>query len=196
MAIKILDKPNTEGISYDYPYGNIKDNPGDNTGTPVNKLVYADFHQFFAKLMDAAAISYNGLPDNATDGFQYFMAFIKNIKDTIDSYSNQYTDISGSISLHPNLTSSTIVARKYKDDTILLRVNATISSNIIAVSDLITNIPAGSGGSFITAHFRNTSGGDISSGIVVLLGDKISSPIALNTSTYDRFYLYLIYKAE
>jgi len=196
MAIKLLDKPNTEGISYDYPYGNIKDNPGDNSGTPVNKLVYADFHQFFSKIMADAGISYNGHPDNATDGFQYFIAFIKNIKDTIDSYNNQYTDISGSISLHPNLTSSTIVARKYKDDTILLRVNATISSNITALSDLITNIPAGSGGSYITAHFRNTSGGDISSGIVSLSGDKIATNIALNTSTYDRFYLYLIYKAE
>lgn len=75
MAIKLLDKPNVESVSYDYPYGNIKDNPGDNTGTPVNKLVYADFHQFFAKMMDYAAISYNGQPDNATDGFQYFLAF-------------------------------------------------------------------------------------------------------------------------
>lgn len=74
MAIKLLDKPNVEGTSYEFPYGNIKDNPGDNTGTPVNKLVYADFHQFFAKMMDAAGITYNDQPDNAIDGFQYFLA--------------------------------------------------------------------------------------------------------------------------
>ena len=196
MAIKLEDKPGVQAPNAAYPFGRPKDNSGSNDGMPLNVLTHGDFHQFFAKMMDAAAITYNGLPDNATDGFQYFLAFIKNIKDTIDSYINQYTDISGSISLHPNLTSSIIVARKYKDDTILLRVNATISSNIIALSDLITNIPVGSGGSYITAHFRNTSGGNISSGIVALLGDKITTTIALNTSTYDRFYLYLIYKAE
>lgn len=74
MAIKLEDKPNTVAPSVAYPYGAIKDNTGANDGTPVNKLVYDDFHQFFAKMMAESAIAYNDLPDNATNGFQYFLA--------------------------------------------------------------------------------------------------------------------------
>jgi hypothetical protein len=74
MAIKLEDKPNTVAPDADYPYGNIQDNTGGNNGTPVNALVYADFHQFFAKMMAESAIVYNDQPDNATNGFQYFLA--------------------------------------------------------------------------------------------------------------------------
>jgi len=74
MAIKLEDKPNTVAPDVDYPYGNIQDNTGSNNGTPVNALVYADFHQFFAKMMAESAIIYNDQPDNATNGFQYFLA--------------------------------------------------------------------------------------------------------------------------
>lgn len=74
MAIKLLSKPNVDGVSASYPYGNIRDNPGDNTGTPVSKEVYADFHQFFERLMAQAGVTHNGNPDNATFGFQYIQA--------------------------------------------------------------------------------------------------------------------------
>lgn len=70
MAIKLTDKPNTEGVSANYPYGNIKDNDGSLNGTPVNKLVYADLHQFFERLMALAGVTHNGLPENNTNGFQ------------------------------------------------------------------------------------------------------------------------------
>jgi hypothetical protein len=76
MAYSIVAKPNTDPPSSDYPYGNIRDNPGDNSGTPVNKLVYADFHQFFAKIMDEAGIPFNNLPDSEYSGFQYFEALV------------------------------------------------------------------------------------------------------------------------
>lgn len=79
MAIKITDKPNTTGATGEFPYGNIKDNTGGNTGTPINKLVMADFHQFFARLMAKATeadatFDYNNVPDDAYQGFQYFEA--------------------------------------------------------------------------------------------------------------------------
>lgn len=77
MAYAITDKPNTEAVSADYPYGNIKDTVGATPGTPVNKLVYADFHQFFAKMMDWAEVTANGLADNDYSGFQLFEAFMK-----------------------------------------------------------------------------------------------------------------------
>lgn len=74
MAYAITNKPNTEAPSGDYPFGNIKDKQTGIPGTPVNKLVYADMHQFFAKLMDFAGITPNNLPDNDYSGFQFMEA--------------------------------------------------------------------------------------------------------------------------
>jgi hypothetical protein len=74
MALAITDKPNTEAPSGDYPFGNIRDKQVSIPGTPVNKAVYADFHQFFAKLMDYAGVTPNGLPDNDYSGFQLMEA--------------------------------------------------------------------------------------------------------------------------
>lgn len=74
MARKLEDKPNVIAPDGTYPYGRIKDNTGANDGTPVNELVYGDFHQFFAKMAAAAGITLNGLPENLTNGFQYFDA--------------------------------------------------------------------------------------------------------------------------
>lgn len=78
--IPLSDKPNVESPSAEYPFGNIKDNTGTNNGTPVNKLVYADFHQFFEKMMAVAGITANGLPDSETNGFQLFEALLGAMK--------------------------------------------------------------------------------------------------------------------
>ena len=74
MAISINQKANTTAPNSVYPFGDIKDDSGQNDGTPVNRSVYADFHQFFEKLMNAAGTVANGLPDNADNGFQLFEA--------------------------------------------------------------------------------------------------------------------------
>lgn len=139
MAIKLLDKPNVESVSYDYPYGNIKDNPGDNTGTPVNKLVYADFHQFFAKMMAESGIVYNDQPDNATDGFQYWLALIEAVKNNCDFYE----DISVSLTVNPLITVSTFRAKKYADGTVSIYLAGTYSGAISANTNLITGLPLG-----------------------------------------------------
>jgi hypothetical protein len=76
--IKLENKQNVLAPNSTYPYGNIKDNPGDGTGTPVNTAVYADLHQFFASLAALAQgtgyFTPNGLPDNDVNGFQYLEA--------------------------------------------------------------------------------------------------------------------------
>lgn len=82
MAVDLKNKENVEPVNGEYPYSNIKDDTGANDGTPVNKAVYADFHQFFARLMAIAKVNYpsfnyNNLPENAYDGFQYFEALLK-----------------------------------------------------------------------------------------------------------------------
>jgi hypothetical protein len=80
MAVKLTSKPNTHPIDTDYPYGDIKDQDGLNIGTPVSREVYADFHQFFERLMARAEITHNDLPDNEYSGFQLFEAFVKCIQ--------------------------------------------------------------------------------------------------------------------
>jgi hypothetical protein len=80
MAIPLLSKPNVEEATSDYPYGNIKDNTGTNNGTPVNKEVYADFHQFFARLLAVGSVTANGLPENNSNGWQYITALQEFIK--------------------------------------------------------------------------------------------------------------------
>lgn len=77
MALAITDKPNTDPIDADYPYGNIRDRIGTTPGTPVSQEVYADFHQFFARIMALAEVTPNGLPDNAYSGFQLVEALFK-----------------------------------------------------------------------------------------------------------------------
>ena len=82
MAIKLEDKPQVNSPNPEYPYGEIRDDSssGADDGTPVNKLVYGDMHQFFASLMaNSIAIGgadYNDQPENAYDGFQYYQAMV------------------------------------------------------------------------------------------------------------------------
>lgn len=74
MARLLADKKNVQAPDSDFPFGRIKDNDGSNNGTPVDEDVYGDFHQFFEKLMSAAGITANKLPDNDYSGFQLFEA--------------------------------------------------------------------------------------------------------------------------
>jgi hypothetical protein len=72
--IKLTDKQNTTAPTATYPFGNVKDKNGAIPGTPVDKVLLGDAMQFFEKLMDAAGITPNGLPDNEYSGFQLFEA--------------------------------------------------------------------------------------------------------------------------
>lgn len=73
----LANKTNVAPPDDDYPFGRIKDNPGNNTGTPINEEVYGDFHQFFEKLMAEGLVTPNDLPDNDYSGFQLYEAFEK-----------------------------------------------------------------------------------------------------------------------
>lgn len=79
MARNLALKTNVDAPDVPYPFGRIRDNPGDNTGTPYNELLYGDFHQFMAKMFDNSGLTYNNIADNATDGFQFFDALSENI---------------------------------------------------------------------------------------------------------------------
>lgn len=137
MAIKLENKVNTEAPSVAYPFGNIKDNTGSNNGTPVDKNVYADFHQFFAKMMSESGIVYNDLPDNNTDGFQYWLALVEAVKNNCGFK----TDISSSISLGPGFTISQKLIYQYADNTIQVICELGYSTNIIADSVVLSGLP-------------------------------------------------------
>lgn len=71
MAVRLRDKENVDAPASPFIYGNVRDNPGDGTGTPANKATFADYLQFFERLMDIASVVFNGLPENLSNGFQY-----------------------------------------------------------------------------------------------------------------------------
>ncbi len=75
MATSKLSAPNIDASDLvNYPNGRIKDNTGAGDGTPVNRLLYSDLHEFFAKIMRMAALTYNALPDNEGNGYQLVQA--------------------------------------------------------------------------------------------------------------------------
>ena len=75
--IKLQSKPNTNAPSPAFPYGDLRDNPGDNTGTPVNRELLSDIIQTVEKIVDESGITPNGLLDNASNGWQLFDAMRK-----------------------------------------------------------------------------------------------------------------------
>lgn len=130
--IAITTKPNTEPVSTEYPFGSIKDNSGANDGTPVNRYVYSDHHQFFAKLMDAAGLTPNDLLDNATNGFQLHEALKRNIKNEAADL-NEWTLInSASITSNTSnvdIESGTLIFHSEQKHSIHLSGNLRVSFN-------------------------------------------------------------------
>jgi hypothetical protein len=101
MAIRLQIKPNVLAPVFPFSYGRIKDNPGDNTGTPVNEYVYGDFHQFFAALLSAGSITPNDLPENGSNGYQYNQALYN-----ITNLQTDFFHIVGSNFLEPPFQNS------------------------------------------------------------------------------------------
>lgn len=75
MARSILQLTNVDPADSDYPRGRVRNNPGDNSGTPVNEALLGDMAQFFQQIMDEAGITPNQLPDNEYSGWQLFEAY-------------------------------------------------------------------------------------------------------------------------
>lgn len=107
MAIELANKQNVEAPSLTYEFGSIKDNPGDFSGTPFDRAVYSDFHQWASKMFDNSGLTYNNLPDNTTNGYQFYEAMRENIAKyksiTVYSTNTSLTDTAlGGISVYFN----------------------------------------------------------------------------------------------
>ena len=76
----LRNKVNVTAPDGTYIYGKLRNNPGDNTGTPVDEELFNDSMQLFEAVMADAGITPNNLPDNLTNGFQLYNAFIEFVR--------------------------------------------------------------------------------------------------------------------
>jgi hypothetical protein len=72
--IPLALKMNVTPPNVDYPRGDIKNNSGANDGTPVDRNVYGDIHQFFEKMFAESGLTANNMLDNETNGYQLYEA--------------------------------------------------------------------------------------------------------------------------
>ena len=79
MGRRLATKQNVDAPNGTYPFARIRDNFGMNDGTPFDESLYGDIQQFMEKMFDNSGVVANGLPDNATNGFQFFEALQHNI---------------------------------------------------------------------------------------------------------------------
>ena len=71
---RLSTKPNVQAPDATWPFGKSTDNTGSGNGFPLNSDTLEDYHQFFEKLFFESGLTANGLPDNATNGFQLWAA--------------------------------------------------------------------------------------------------------------------------
>jgi len=81
----LRNKLNINPPDSDYPFGQVRNNPGDRSGTPVDENLVGDVMQFFEKLMLDSGLAMNNLPENAYSGFQLNQALNRLLKKTIVS---------------------------------------------------------------------------------------------------------------
>lgn len=142
MARLITDITNSKSDQATvYPRGYVVDASGSEAGTTVGEQMVGDMLQFFSKLMADASpsISPNSLPDNETNGYQLFQAFINYVRnvltatetakgtvekatsqEVIDGTSNKFIDAAQFVDkrmfLNPSITSSSTTTFTVTDD--------------------------------------------------------------------------------
>lgn len=78
MRRKDLTVPNINPSNADYPFGKIRNDEGSGDGTPVVEELYGDIHETITAIVkDSQIVIPNGLPDNASNGYQIFQAMFQ-----------------------------------------------------------------------------------------------------------------------
>lgn len=108
-----------------------------------------------------------------------------------------FVDLSSTLTTHASLTGVTKVCKRYKDGSVLFRLNATISADIIPASILVSGLPSGSGGTpfpMLVANAASTVYGTLPA---IMAGTNIASNVAtIAVATWQKMYMYFIYKKE
>jgi hypothetical protein len=91
MARQLTSVPDTDPPDSDYPAGKIRNDNPPTDGTPVIEELYGDLIQFFHKLMRLAGLSYNNLPENETQGFQFVQAMAAYVRTLASSTAERGT---------------------------------------------------------------------------------------------------------
>ncbi len=79
--MKLLeDKTRVGAPSAEYPFGSLINETGSNNGTLVDTAFMNDMVQLMEKMFNESGITANGLPDNATNGFQLWESLVHAIQ--------------------------------------------------------------------------------------------------------------------
>ena len=171
MAIRLQNKDNVTAPGGSYPYGNIKDDTGGNNGTPVNVKTYADFHQFFARILDLGGVVGNDLPENSVNGFQYIVALINIIVAQATTLVNAeaalrtaadttlQNNINTEITNRTNAVSSEASTRSAADTTLQNNINAEASTRGADDTSLQNQIDALNANHYVDDRTLGTGGG-------------------------------------
>ena len=131
MAVKLENKVNIDAPDATWPFGNTRNNTGANDGTPYDQPTMTDYIQFFHKMMLESGIAYNDIVDNETNGWQFFLALVENIKQTILNG----TDLVTTLSIQANAVTNAKIANNAVDSGKL--ANSSVITSKIA-SDAVT----------------------------------------------------------
>ena len=71
---QLVNVPNVDAPSGDYPKGRVRDKVGATIGTTYTEILHGDLIQLFQKLIIDAGITENDLPDNVSNGYQLLEA--------------------------------------------------------------------------------------------------------------------------
>lgn len=145
MARNILQLTNVDPADSDYPSGRVRNNPGDNSGTPVNEALLGDMVQFFQKIMVEAGITPNQLPDNEYSGWQLYEAFLA-LMPTVPSWAN-YSPALSALDISDAAViggvTGTIAARwiKQTDGTIHIIIEASSIETLSNTTQIVFGLP-------------------------------------------------------
>tara|TARA_R110001632_G_scaffold139861_1_gene255706 strand:- start:1092 stop:1622 length:531 start_codon:yes stop_codon:yes gene_type:complete len=94
---KLIDTPNTDAVTTNYPKGRVRDKSGATQGTTYSEILVGDMYQLFQKLVIDAGITENDVPDNVTNGYQLLEALNAKIETRTKVETVEPTLINGAV---------------------------------------------------------------------------------------------------
>lgn len=135
--ILLENKTNVNPPSPTFPYGDLRNDPGDNTGTPIDRVLMSDVMQTMERIMSQSGITANGQLDNETNGFQIYEAMQKLFG---RSLATDWIDLPGASYIYPSAQGR---AQILKDSNGFIHFRGVWSHDDPAPSMIVGTLPAG-----------------------------------------------------